>query len=844
MLTDLRYAFRLLLKSPGFTLVAVLTLALGIASTTAIFSVVDAVLLHPLSYPQSEEIVTVAQTTRSTGISNENSSPANFIDWSAQNSVFSAMACSRSSSRSLSGSAQPESVHATTVSGQFFKLFQTNALLGRTLGPEDEKPGNDHVVVLGHALWTRHYAADRGVIGKELLLDGEKFTVVGVMPPGFDPDNYGDLWQPSQYDVPVHPLAPNDNPRLMRDRSYLDTWARLQPGVNLQRAQAQMNTIALRLEKQYPDENDDTGVVLVPLHEQLVGDLRPMLLLLLGAVSFVLLIACANVANLLLARAAARSREIAIRTALGASRLRLMRQLLTESVLLALLGGALGLLLASWALPLLLALSPSELSDFRGIGLNREVLVFSLLASLATGVLFGVAPALFGSRAHPNASLREGERGSSLGNSPTRAALIATEIALSFVLLVGAGLMMKSFVRLTSVDPGFDAQHLLVFSAGLASSADATQQAHFYEETIEQIQAVPGVQAVGAVSRLPLDGGNSSRSFNVLGDERGYEADLRASTPGYWAAMGIPLLQGRIFNGHDGADSLPVAIINQAAAAQIFPGKNPLGQCLTHFGSESKKVQIVGVIGNVRHVALEAAARPEIYVPITQTQWPSMTFTVRSAVADPLTLLPAVQRAVWSVDRNVALARPRTMEDVLAHSVLRRKFAMLLLSIFAGLATVLAAIGLYGVISFSVTQRTKEIGIRMALGGQRGDMLRMVLRQSGMLVALGNGDWNSGGDRRDAMVRRHALSASACTDLSTYAFSHRTPWCGLLSRQHPTRAPSHPESIPWSHFVMSKRISAGVAAAVSAAPPSSHLATSLRPTRPPLQRHLQTPNEL
>jgi len=736
-MNDFRFAFRQLLKSPAFTIVAVVTLGLGIAASTAIFSVVDAVLLHPLPYPHSEQIVTVAQTVRSTGVSYGDASPANFIDWSAQNSVFSAMACGRSSARSLSGGEQPESVRATTVSGQFFNLFQTAPLLGRTLGPEDAKPGNEHVVVLGHALWTRHYAADRGVIGKELLLNGEKYTVVGVMPPGFSPDNYGELWQPSPYDVPVHPLTPNENPRLMRNQSYLDTWARLRPGVTLAQAQAQMHAIALRLEKEYPKANDDTGVALVPMHEEMVGSLRPMLLILLGAVSFVLLIACANVANLLLARAATRAREIAIRTALGASRLRLIRQLLTESLLLALLGGALGLLLASWALPLLLSLSPGEISDFRDIGLNREVLVFSLFASLMTGILFGVAPALFGSRANPNESLREGGRGSSLGKSPARSALIAAEIALSLVLLVGAGLMMKSFVRLTSVDPGFNAEHLLVFNAGLATSSEATRQTNFYREVGEKIRALPGVQAVGAVSQLPLAGGNSSRSFSVLGDQQSYEADLRASTPDYFPTMGISLLQGRNFSKHDCPDTLPVAIINQAAAAQVFPGKNPIGQYLTNFGPKEEKLQIIGVIGNVRHVALEKAARPEIYVPITQMQWPSMFFAVRSTVSDPLSLLPAVQRVVWSVDRNVPLARPRTMQDVLAHSVQRRRFAMLLLSIFAGLATFLAAIGLYGVISYSVAQRTKEIGIRMALGGQREDMLRMVLRQSGNLVLIG-----------------------------------------------------------------------------------------------------------
>jgi putative ABC transport system permease protein len=737
MLNDLRYAFRLMFKSPAFTIVAIVTLALGIAASTAIFSVVNAVLLHPLPYPDSERILSISQTVRSTGVSTEDSSPANFLDWAAQNSVFSSMAAARGWQANLSGGDQPERVRTTMASSQFFSLFGVPPILGRTFVAEDARPGNSHVVVLSYGLWSRRYGADREIIGRDVILDGEKFSVIGVMPATFSPDDYGEMWVPSPWDIPTHQLLPNENPRGFRDRSYLQVWARLKPGVDLARARSEMSAIALRLEKQYPNENQDTGVALIPMHEEVAGALRPMLLMLLGAVSFVLLIACANVANLLLARAAGRSREIAIRTALGASRLRLVRQLLTESALLAFAGGALGLLLATWALPVLLSLSPREIGEFSGIGLNRDVLGFSFLASLLTGTLFGLAPALLASRSNPNDSLREGERGSSLGRSPARSALIAVEIALSLVLLVGAGLMMKSFVRLTSVAPGFNPDRLLVFNVGLPSSADPVRQASFYQQVVDRLGALSGVESTGAVSRLPLAGGNSSRSYTIAGSTQNYEADIRVSTPDYFRTMGIPLLQGRDFNRHDTGSSPPVAIINQAAAAQIAPGENPIGKSITNFGPNNATLQIIGVVGNVRHEALEKQVRPEIYTPLAQRAWPSMFVVVRSAIANPLSLLSAVQSTVWSLDRNVPLASTRTMQDVIARSVLRRKFAMLLLSIFAGLATLLAAIGLYGVISYSVAQRTKEIGIRMALGGQRSDMLQMVLRQSGALVLLG-----------------------------------------------------------------------------------------------------------
>jgi putative ABC transport system permease protein len=694
-------------------------------------------MIADIPYPESGRIVTVSQTVRSTGALTHDASAANFLDWTSDNTVFSHMAAGRSWLANLAGGDQPERVRTTMVSSQFFSLFRVNPLFGRSLGPQDAKPGSDHVAVLSYALWTRRYGAQRNVLGQDLILDGGKVSIVGVMPPNFSPDDYAELWVPSPWDVPTHPLSPSEDPRQFRDRNYLEVWARLKSDVTLEQARAKMNAVGQRLEKQYPNANQDTGVALVPMHEEAVSGVRPTLLLLTDAVGFLLLIACANVVNLLLARGATRSREIAIRTALGASRGRLVRQLLTESVLLALLGGFLGAVLAIWALPILLALSPPEIGRFTRIGLNGDVLAFGLAVSIFTGVLFGVAPAIFTARSDPNESLRKAERGNSLGRGSARSALVVAEIALSFVLLIGAALMVKSFGRLIHVDPGFNPDRVLVLNVGLPSSAGAVQQTAFYEEVIAHLSVLPDVQSAGAVSRLPLAGGNSSRTFNTQGDNKIYSADIRVSTSEYFRTMGIPLLKGRNFADYDTSRSSSIAIINQAAAANIFPGQDPIGKYLTNFGPQSVTLQIVGVVGNVRHIGLETAARPEIYLPITQMQWPSMFITVRTATTNPLHLVPAVQRTVWSIDRNVALANMRTMEDVLAQSVLRRKFVVSLLSIFAGVAVLLAAIGLYGVISYSISQRTKEIGIRMALGARKVDMMIMVLRQSFTIAAIG-----------------------------------------------------------------------------------------------------------
>src|SRR3954453_10926486 len=559
-LRDIRYGLRMLRKNLGCTVVALVALMLGIASTPVIFSVINSVLLRPLPYPDADRIVTIEQTVRATGAARDAVSPANFLDWQKQNNVFVAMAASRGWQGNLSEGDAPERLRVTMATASLFQVFAVNPILGRGLQRTDEQPGRANVCVVSEGLWQRRFGSDRNILGREIIFDGQTRTVVGIMPENFSPDDYGELWVPSPFGVPTHSLRPNQDPRQMRDSNFLDSYARLKPGVTLQQAQAEMSAIMARLEKDYPNENMGEGIIVTPLHEDKVSGLRPALLMLGGAVGFLLVIGCANVANLQLARGAAREREVSIRAALGADRKRLVRQLLTENVLLSLIGGALGVLVAAWAVPILMAMAPPDLSAFKEVTLDRGVLVFSLIVSILTGVLFGLAPAFQASLANPNDSLGEGERGSSASHSRSRSLLITTEVGLTLVLLIAAGLMIKSFIKLMKVDPGFHPQGLLVFDVGLPPATDDARNFNFYQQVLERVRALPGVARVGAVSRLPFSGGNSNRSFNLQGSDKSYDADIRISTPEYFATMGIPLLRGRVFNEQDTKGSTRVCL--------------------------------------------------------------------------------------------------------------------------------------------------------------------------------------------------------------------------------------------------------------------------------------------
>ena len=753
---DLRYGVRMLLKSPGITFVVVLALALGIGANTAIFSVVDAVLLRPLPYPESDRLVFLNETSKA--MDEISISYPNFTDWRNQNQVFEKIGVYNRGSYNLTGVGEPERLVTAQMSADVFAALRANPAMGRLFTNDEDKPGGPPVVILSHALWQRRFGGQPNILNQPITLNDKSYTVIGIMPEGFRFPTRAEMW------VPVGQLS--SEPAWLHRGNHPGLYgvARLKPGVTLAQAKADMDNIAANLEKQYNDSNAGNGVGMRPLIEIFVGDIRRALWVLFAAVAFVLLIACANIANLLLARAQSRQKEMAIRSAMGAGRWRIARQLLTESVLLALIGGTLGLLVARWGLALILYISPDSIPRSKEIALDWRVLLFTIGISFVTGILFGLVPALQAGIVDVHETLKETGRGTS-GKHWLRSSLVVVEVATTLVLLIGAGLMIRSFYRLQKVNPGFSYDQLTSFTVSLPDKKykQPEQQEQFYARLLENLRGMPGVETTAAASGLPLGNNGWQTSFLIDGRPRPprdqtplMEACL--VTPDYFRAMNIPLLRGRYFSDHDdrswivGQDlsklndveremaPLNSIIIDQRFAELYWPGEDPVGKRVV-MGSEERPryLTVLGVVGRVKMEGLsQDSNRVQGYFPFKQIPNSDMTVVLKAS-GDPTQLIAGVRQQVAAIDPGQPIYSVRTMHEIRAESVAPERLNLTLLSIFAGIALVLAIVGIYGVMSYSVTQRTHEIGIRMAIGAQPRDVFRMVIGQGMMLALMGVG---------------------------------------------------------------------------------------------------------